>query len=207
MCPLPPAARSGVAPDGGLSRTYLGAVLCGGESRRMGQDKAVLEVEGVAMAVRVADALRAAGADEVVAIGGDAAALGAVGLTVVPDDEPALGPLPATLTALRRGGGRPVVVLSCDLVHPNPSAIARVFGVLRAAAPDVVGAVPVVDEQPQWTHAAWRPGALDALEAARRGGATSLRRAAANLPLAWVDALTRADVADADHPRDLPGAG
>ncbi|MGH9084822.1 MAG: NTP transferase domain-containing protein, partial [Acidimicrobiales bacterium] len=53
--------------------------MCGGSSTRMGRDKATLEVGGVAMAVRVADALRAAGADEVRAIGGDAAGLARLG--------------------------------------------------------------------------------------------------------------------------------
>ena len=32
-----------------------GAVLCGGQSRRMGTDKAVVEVDGVAMVERVAE--------------------------------------------------------------------------------------------------------------------------------------------------------
>ncbi len=38
-----------------------GAVLTGGSSTRMGADKALVEVDGVAMAARVAHALRASG--------------------------------------------------------------------------------------------------------------------------------------------------
>ena len=65
--------------------SFDGVVLCGGESRRMGQDKAVLEIAGRAMALRVADALHAAGASVVVALGGDRARLEALGLVVVDD--------------------------------------------------------------------------------------------------------------------------
>ncbi|HJR26495.1 MAG TPA: NTP transferase domain-containing protein, partial [Acidimicrobiales bacterium] len=43
---------------------FTGVVLCGGRSTRMGRDKALLELHGVPMARRVADALTAAGAAE-----------------------------------------------------------------------------------------------------------------------------------------------
>jgi len=171
----------------------------------MGRDKATLEVDGVAMAARVAGALRRAGAVHVAAVGGDRPALEQLGLSVVPDDEPGEGPLPATLTALRHARGDPVVVLSCDLVAPNPEAVAGLVERLAAAAPDVLGAVPLVDGHPQWTHAAWRRSALAALEAAQRTGARSLRAACADLHLLYVPDVAPADVADADHPRDLPG--
>ncbi|HEX3090596.1 MAG TPA: NTP transferase domain-containing protein, partial [Ilumatobacteraceae bacterium] len=58
----------------------IGAVLCGGASRRMGSDKATMQVAGVAMARRVADALTAAGCARVFAIGGEAADLTGLGL-------------------------------------------------------------------------------------------------------------------------------
>ena len=49
-------------PDGGRrSAMTAGAVLCGGQSRRMGTDKAVVEVDGVAMAERVAEAVGVGG--------------------------------------------------------------------------------------------------------------------------------------------------
>lgn len=172
----------------------------------MGRDKATLEVDGQAMAVRVAGALRAAGADEVVAIGGDAEALRALGLTVVADDEPGEGPFPATLTALRHAATDVVVVVSCDLLAPNPAALSAIVGRLRAAPAEVVAAVPVIDGHHQWTHVAWRRGAQRPLETARRAGVGSLRRACADLPIVVVTDLVAADVADADDPRDLPGA-
>jgi molybdopterin-guanine dinucleotide biosynthesis protein A len=186
---------------------FAAAVLCGGASRRMGRDKATLVVDGAAMAVRVGDACRAAGAGAVVAIGGDVGALGRLGLAVVEDDEPGQGPLAATLTALRWSPTELLVVLSCDLLAPNPATILHLVERLAAAPTEVVGAVPVVAGHHQWTHAAWRRGALTALGSAQRAGARSLRRACAGLPLALVTDVSPGDVGDADRPGDLPGAG
>ena len=68
--PLPRPARP--RPPARTLTTPAGAVLCGGASRRMGRDKALVDVDGVAMAERVARALDAAGCAAVRFIGGDA---------------------------------------------------------------------------------------------------------------------------------------
>lgn len=180
---------------------FSGVVLCGGASRRMGRDKALIEVDGCAMATRVADSLWEAGATEVLAIGGDAAALSALGLVVRADDEPGGGPLPATLTALRAASEPMVMVASCDLLHPDPTSIRSVVEALQAR-PDAQGAVPLVAAHRQWTHAAWWRSSLPLLETAHRYGARSLHRAAADLALVEVR-LSSASVADANHPSDL----
>ena len=172
----------------------------------MGRDKATLVLDGEAMAVRVARALRRAGAAEVVAIGGDAGALGALGLRVVPDDEPGAGPLPATIAALRQATSDIVVVLSCDLVAPSDRAIASLVDELRSAAPDVLGVMPVVSGIHQCTHAAWRRTAVGALAEARASGVRSLRSAVADLTIRAVHGLDERALADADDPLDLPGA-
>src|SRR5438045_3278547 len=51
--------------------TKIGAILAGGSSSRMGTDKALVEVDGRPMALHVADALRAGGAEVVVLVGAD----------------------------------------------------------------------------------------------------------------------------------------
>jgi len=101
----------------------------------MGRDKALLPVGGVPMALRVADALRAAGADEVVAVGGDATALAALGLTVVPDDHPGAGPLAAIVTALAAGAAPGSPAAAPDAAPGTP-------GAAPDAAPGTPGAAP-----------------------------------------------------------------
>jgi molybdopterin-guanine dinucleotide biosynthesis protein A len=171
----------------------------------MGRDKALLEVDGEPMARRVADALHAAGAAEVVAVGGDLAALRTLGLAAHPDAVPGDGPLPATLTALDLVTSDIALVLSCDLVRPDAAAMASTVEAL-VGAPSAVLAVPVDDDaELQWTHAAWRTAAGPALRRAWEAGARSLKRAAADLERVEVRGLPPAALRDADSPGDLPG--
>lgn len=182
---------------------FTGAVLCGGASRRMGRDKALLPVEGRPMAARVADALQGAGAAEVLAIGGDAEALVELGFEVRPDGHPGDGPLPATITALQAAREDAVLVVSCDLVHPDAAAMAATVRALLEH-PGAVGAVPIDDGHRQWTHAAWRPDAARALMAAYERGERSLKRAGADLLIFELAGLDPEALRDADEPGDLP---
>jgi molybdopterin-guanine dinucleotide biosynthesis protein A len=68
----------------------------------MGRTKALIEIDGVPMATRVAAALRSAGCVEVVACGGDHAELAPLGLPVLPDRHPGSGPLGAVLGVLEQ---------------------------------------------------------------------------------------------------------
>ena len=190
---------------------FDGYVLCGGASRRMGRDKALVPVDGVAMARRVADALRAAGAERVVAVGGDGPALRELGVDTRPDRWPGEGPLGGLVTALGDlgPGASPVaVVLSCDLTDPDPAAIARMVRV--RADHDSDASVPVVACRPQWLHAAWHRRAAGILADVFEAGERSLAGAALSLRVATLDDLAPAAVHDADRPEDLlerAGAG
>jgi molybdenum cofactor guanylyltransferase len=195
-----------------VTEDFAGAVLCGGASRRMGRDKALIDVDGRALAARVAEVLAAAGARRVVAVGGDLAALRAAGLDAVPDDDPGEGPLGGILTALAHlAGGGPaaeiVFVGACDLVSPDPDAVRSTVAAL-AASPGAAVAVPVAGGRRQWLHAAWRPGVRPPLAAAFAAGERSVHGAVAlaRLRVATL-ALAPEPVADADTPADLPGTG
>jgi molybdopterin-guanine dinucleotide biosynthesis protein A len=172
----------------------------------MGRDKALVTVDGQALAARVAAALRAAGAAGVVAVGGDPAALAALGLPVVPDAEPGAGPLTGIVTALGRPGlpGGVAFVAACDLVAPSPAAIRATVAAL-AAAPAGDVAVPVAGGRRQWMHAAWRAAAAAPLAAAFAAGERAVHAAVAAAGLRVVEVgVDPAAVADADVPGDLP---
>lgn len=169
----------------------------------MGRDKALIEIDGTPMARRVADALEAAGASAVFAVGGDVRALEAIGLEVRPDRVAGAGPLVATLTALEAASHDHVLVVACDLLRPSPAAMAATVRQL-VEHPGAVGAVPVVDGHRQWVHAAWHRRVASLLRAAVDAGQGSLRAVGADLLVVELDDIRPGDLADADEPADLP---
>ena len=97
----------------------------------MGTDKSLIELDGVAMAERVATTLEAAGCDPVVFVGGDERALAVTGRRFVPDRWPGEGPVGGVVTALEAvAGSQPVgvVVCACDLPDLTVDAVRAVIG-------------------------------------------------------------------------------
>jgi len=193
-------------------RGWGAAVLCGGASRRMGRDKALLVVEGAPMARRVAVAALEAGAATVITVGGDAGglreALAGWDVRIVPDRYPGEGPLGGLLTALGNLGELDEdvgLVVSCDLLAPDPSTMAATVAALATGAGDV--AVPEVEGRRQWLHAAWRRSARvgEGLAATFAGGERSVHRAVTQARLTVLDVpdVAPGAVADADTPDDL----
>jgi molybdopterin-guanine dinucleotide biosynthesis protein A len=168
----------------------------------MGADKATIEIDGVPMARRVADALLDAGAGTVVAIGGHAARLRAAGLTVVADRHPGEGPLGAVAQALATADPGVVAVLACDLLRPDPSPVRELVRHRAASDADVV--VPVADGRPQWTHAVWHRRVADVLAEVFAAGERSLVGAGAGLRVSLVEPADPGSTRDADRPADLP---
>lgn len=180
----------------------------------MGRDKALLEIDGVPLARRVADALAAAGCDPVVAVGGDAAGLTAAGLAVVADRHPGEGPLGAIITALRALGPTAgpaavdvVAVLGCDLPDADPRAIGAVLAPFLAPGGDALDVVvPRGPERRHLHHAAWRVGSLEVLEAAFAEGERAPRRVLDRLRVHELPVDGDVDprwLADLDEPADL----
>jgi molybdopterin-guanine dinucleotide biosynthesis protein A len=168
----------------------------------MGRDKALLEVDGRPLAVIAADALRGGGAGDVVAVGGDLAALEAWGLSTVADRWPGEGPLGGLLTAFGAVDEDVVVVLSCDLPFVTAEAVEAVAGALEDGGDDV--AMPVVEGRRQPLVAAWRRSASHpVLRAAFDGGERGLSRAAAGLRVAEVTLRVGAWASDADDSNAL----
>lgn len=120
-----------------MNEAIVGAVLAGGRSRRMGRDKARLDIDGTPLAGRAAATLAAFFSDTVVVVGagGEAADLG---YRVICDRIAGAGPLAGLDSALSWAAGRPVFVLACDLPRVDGTVVASVVAAAGEAA--VVGA-------------------------------------------------------------------
>lgn len=149
-----------------------GAVLCGGASRRMGTDKALLDVGGVPMAARVAGALASAGCDPVRFVGGDAARLTTLGRLVVADAWPGEGPVGGIRTALDALDGSDVVVAACDLVALDAGTVAAL---LAADLGDVDAVVATADGRPALLGR-WAPSARSVLQRAWDDGVRAMSK-------------------------------
>jgi molybdopterin-guanine dinucleotide biosynthesis protein B/molybdopterin-guanine dinucleotide biosynthesis protein len=135
-----------------------GAILAGGQSRRMGQDKALLPLGGRPMVQRVADCLCGI-FDRVILVGDRPERFASLGLPVIPDLHPgsALGGIHA---ALRHGAGRGVFVVPCDLPFPSAPLIRH----LLALAPGRDVVVPRSPRGLEPLFAYYGPDCLDAVE-------------------------------------------
>jgi molybdenum cofactor guanylyltransferase len=158
----------------------------------MGTDKALLRVGGVAMATRVADALRAVGCTEVVAVGGDPELLEPLGIAVCADLLPGEGPLTGIITSLHLHAGRDdvdVLVAACDLPDLGPDDLRQLVIVAdRRRDADVVMAAT---DRRHPTCALWRDTARGPLHEAFRAGERAVHRAVGGLVV--VEASLRAD--------------
>jgi molybdopterin-guanine dinucleotide biosynthesis protein A len=147
-----------------------GAVLCGGSSRRMGTDKAFVELGGVPMAERVAGALVAAGCDPVVFVGGDSVLLARFGRDCHPDLHPDEGPAGGVLTALHALDDD-VVVAACDLPLLHAGAVRA----LVAAASGDVDVVVAAGDRRQPALGWWSRAARPSVEGLWTNGRRSLQ--------------------------------
>jgi molybdopterin-guanine dinucleotide biosynthesis protein A len=166
----------------------------------MGRDKALVEVDGVPMATRVAAVLDAAGCHPVVAVGGDAAAHARLGLPAVPDRWPGEGPLGAVVTVL--GALHPdvdaVVVAACDLPWLD-GLVARFVAAAGSADAVVAHSDRLEPLCAVWARRAHRP-----LERLVLEGERAVHRALESLRVVTVQVDASA-VANVNSPADLPG--
>ena len=125
----PSAPNPGGTGDAGVrGRRIQGVVLCGGQSRRMGRDKALVSWGDESLLRTATDTLRAV-TPAVFLATGEGVRYGELGLETVLDRAPGLGPLAgleAALEKLVRDDGELLCVLACDM----PFAEARLFELL-----------------------------------------------------------------------------
>ncbi|HEV3234882.1 MAG TPA: molybdenum cofactor guanylyltransferase [Candidatus Dormibacteraeota bacterium] len=174
------SAQEGSQPSPQLA----GLVLCGGHSRRMGIDKALLQVDGGPLVLRVASRL-ADVADPVLLAPGVPGRFAATGYAEVADVEPARGPLGGLVAGLLVSPHPNVAVVAVDMPYASPAVIRLLARVCADGAWDA--ALPVTSSGPEPLHAVYSQRAAGPLRAALADGRLAMHHAIADLRIALLD--------------------
>jgi molybdenum cofactor guanylyltransferase len=156
--------REAVPPPSGL-------ILCGGGSRRMGQEKALIPVEGRPLVLRVAERLGRI-SDPVILAPGQPGRLGELGFPEVADEVPEAGPLGGLCAGLAASPHALMAVVAADMPFASPEVMALLARALRGE--DAV--VPVTPHGREPLHAVYATAALPIMREALAGGRLALRR-------------------------------
>jgi molybdopterin-guanine dinucleotide biosynthesis protein A len=189
-----------VGPEGPLPVT--GLILAGGGSRRMGRPKALLPFGAERLIERQVRLLRPL-CQELLVVTNDPATLAFVGLPMVGDRAPGLGPL-AGLEAGLFAASLPLVLgVACDMPFLTAGVVRALYdhlvradsgNPLPAARPLV--AVPRTPRGVEPLCALWRREAGLALRAALDSGERSPQRLLDRLPVAWLAGEALASLGD-----------
>jgi molybdopterin-guanine dinucleotide biosynthesis protein A len=128
-------------------------IQAGGESRRMGADKALLPFLGQPLILRPLNRL-AGLADEVLVTSNQAVNYRFLGLTPIPDLVPGFGALGGLYTALSAAGYPYVAVVACDMPFASLELFAFELALLRETGADAV--VPRSEAGTEPFHAVYR---------------------------------------------------
>jgi len=116
-------------------------ILAGGESRRMGRDKAWLNLDGEPLIVRAVRTVRRLAVDQLFISGRTDADYATLQCPILHDLEPGFGPLGGIERALHACGSPLLLVLAVDLPHMTTEFLTKL--IVRADV--LTGAVPTRD--------------------------------------------------------------
>lgn len=152
---------------------FSAVLLAGGQSTRMGSDKAALILDGEPLWQRQLAKLRETGADEVFISGRADGPYAGAGVAVVEDLTPGVGPLAGLQAAMRHARNPWLLVLAVDL----PDVPAAFLRKLVSKAMTVgTGLVPSRAEWLQPTAAVYPCAAVQVVDECLAGENHSLRR-------------------------------
>ena len=138
------------------------AIIAGGQSRRMGRDKAFVELGGSALIERVIQRSADIGQAETILITNKPADYAHLGLPMRRDALPGKGSLGGIYTALLHAKNPAVLVLACDMPFVNAELLRFMIAQLDADT-DIV--VPRVAGYPQALHAIYRVTCIQPIRA------------------------------------------
>lgn len=146
------------------------AILAGGQSRRMGQDKALLKIDNITLLDRTIDTARQV--SDTVAVIGRQGAREDVGW--LEDDAPSLGPIGGLKTALTHLN-QPLILLACDMPQIDVDALKWLYEqALRSVAAHGFATEHGAQVEPLFSL--YRPAVLPAVAAQIAAQRLSLRR-------------------------------
>lgn len=152
---------------------FSAVLLAGGQSKRMGSDKAALIVAGTPLWQRQLEKLRATGADEVFISGRKDGPYAQAGVPIVEDLTPGAGPLAGFEAALRHARNHWLLVLAVDLPDVPVAFLSQL---VRDSMASNAGLVPSREEWLQPTAAVYSRDALPLVEECLKSDNRSLRR-------------------------------
>ena len=168
-------------------------IQAGGQSSRMGQDKALMPFLGRPLIARQVERLRPLGA-KIVVITNRPADYTFLNLPLFPDDAPGQGLLVGLRTALTIVGTELLAVVACDMPFLQPALLLAQRDLLLREAVDVV--IPRSPHGPEPLHMLYRRAAcLPAIAAAIQAGE---RRVISWLPAVRAREMTVEEVAAID---------
>lgn len=184
-----------------------GLVLAGGESRRMGSDKAALKSGGETQLARAVGLLerhldevfvstRAGQADDPVR----------AGFAQIVDAYEDLGPIAGILSAMDARPGHSWLVLACDLPNIDDETIAYLVENADESSP-ATAYVSVVDGLPEPLCAVWRPAARPIIEQFVADGYQCPRKMLINSPTRLLEQPSPGALHNINTPDDLDGTG
>ena len=141
-----------------------GVLLAGGQSRRLGRDKAVEPFMGEPLMARVAARLSQVCSQLVVVVAEESRARELpipAGAKVVTDAYPGKGSLGGIYSGIHASSSQWVVVTACDMPFLN----VRLFEHMLSLRPGHDVVAPVVEGRPEPTHAAYSKACLAAIRA------------------------------------------
>lgn len=150
----------------------MGLVLAGGQSSRFGNDKALLQLEGVPMALRVYRVLAEVIRDVRIGLSHAEERNPVPEAAVVVDTPRGIGPAGSLRAALRVSGSRWVVAAACDMPGLTPEAVRTLLSKCSEDTDAVVAVDPTGRVHP--LASAWSPRVLPALDVIPDGRGRSL---------------------------------
>ncbi|MDG2210441.1 MAG: molybdenum cofactor guanylyltransferase [Acidimicrobiales bacterium] len=182
---------------------FVGVVLNGGRSERMGTNKANLLLDGKTLLELSALKLKEASASSILIVGNALIEEFEIEATVIKDRWPNEGPLGGILTALQflQGTDLPVVIVACDFPELDTEEIRNLVKHAHLNKDSII--VPRVGEINQWMHACWPISAEEHIRKSFLNGERAPHRAVSGHEIVVLDRKKESAYFDVDTPEDF----